>query len=237
MKLFYHPEVFTDASIITLGEEESKHLARVLRLGEGEMIHLTNGMGTMAQAEIIESHPKHSEVQITELEGNYGARPFKVHIAMGPTKNNSRFEWFLEKATEIGIEEITPIICEYSERRQIKTERLQKILLAAMKQSLKAKLPLLNEPIPFREFIQENRETTNFIAYCSEEYRTSLGSSVVPGDDTLVLIGPEGDFSPSEVQYALQNGFLPVSLGPSRLRTETAAVVACHTVNLINEME
>ncbi len=237
MKLFYHPEVFTDASIITLGEEESNHLARVLRLGEGEMIHLTNGMGAMAQAEILDAHPKHSQVQITELEGNYGARPFKVHIAMGPTKNNSRFEWFLEKATEIGIEEITPIICEYSERRQIKTERLQKILLAAMKQSLKAKLPVLNEPIPFREFIQEKRETTNFIAYCSEEYRTSLGSSVVPGDDTLVLIGPEGDFSPSEVQYALQNGFLPVSLGPSRLRTETAAVVACHTVNLINEME
>ncbi len=237
MKLFYHPEAMIAGEIVSLSEEESKHSSKVLRLDEGDIIHLSNGMGSMAKAEIILSHPKKTEVLIKVVDNEYDAKPFRVHIAMGPTKNNSRFEWFLEKATEIGIDEITPIICEYSERRTIRKERLEKVILAAMKQSLKARLPQLNEAISFSDFVKNNSETINFIAYCSDEYRTSLKNSIVPGDDVLVLIGPEGDFSPAEVTLALEEGFLPVSLGTSRLRTETAAMVACHSVNLINEKD
>jgi 16S rRNA (uracil1498-N3)-methyltransferase len=233
MNLFYTPDI--NSEIYTLNEEESKHIIRVLRLKKESFITLTNGSGNFYKVEIIDDNTKRCTVKVVEIEENVGKREFKLHIAIAPTKNIERFEWFLEKATEIGIEEITPIICRNSEREIIKTDRLNKVIISAMKQSLKAYCPKLNEPFTFTNFIKNQSAPAKFIAHCSSGEKFSLKEKYKSGNDILILIGPEGDFSPEEIKAAIDNGFQEIHLGQSRLRTETAGVVACQIVNFINE--
>jgi len=235
MHLFYTPDI--NSEIYTLEEQESKHCIRVLRLKTGDEITLTDGIGNMYFTKIIDDHPKRCKVQVVEVEKEYGKRLFKIHIAVAPTKNIARTEWFIEKATEIGIDEITPLICEHSERKTTKTERLAKVVTSAVKQSLKAYHPVINDSVEFKKFITQEFDGEKFIAYCSDEYRDSLKNIYRKGKDALVLIGPEGDFSPAEVDLAIKHGFKPVSLGSSRLRTETAALFACCVVNLRNDIQ
>jgi len=233
MHIFYTPEL--SGNTYTLDETESKHCIRVLRLGKGDEITLVDGRGGFFTAEIADPNPKRCAVNVVESQQNFGLRNFRVHIAIAPTKNIERIEWFLEKATEIGVSRITPLLCRYSERKEIKTERLEKVMVSAMKQSLKAYLPQLDELTKFSEFVRQPFDGQKFIAHCEEQHRELLKSLVVPTQNYLILIGPEGDFSSEEIELALKEGFQPVSLGDSRLRTETAGVVACHTFNLLNE--
>jgi 16S rRNA (uracil1498-N3)-methyltransferase len=219
---------------ITLDNEESFHCIKVLRKHIGDKIHLTDGTGNLYEGEILAQDLKKCPVMLTSVSSGYGKRPFSLHLAVAPTKNIARFEWFLEKATEIGIDEITPLLCEHSERVQIRTDRLQKIILSAAKQSIKAYLPVLHEPVTFDTFIKMNHPASRFVAYVEEKQTLHLKQAYQSGDCT-VLIGPEGDFSKKEMEVATKNGFVSVSLGPSRLRTETAAIVACHIINFINE--
>ena len=232
MSLFYVPAL---SSGHVLPEEESQHAVKVLRLQVGEEITLIDGAGGFFKAKITNPHPKHCSFEITETILEYGKRDFNLHIAIAPTKNIERLEWFIEKATEIGIDEITPIICRFSERKVIKAERLEKIIVSASKQSLKAYFPKLNPLCSFDELIKNQQASQKFIAHCYDEDKRLLQNEVQKSNDVLILIGPEGDFSREEVQKAMSAGFIPVSLGNSRLRTETAGVVACHTVSLRNE--
>ena len=235
MHLFYTPQI-SDSKVL-LNEEESKHCINVLRLRVNDEIFLVDGVGGFYKAQIVTDHSKKCEVQITESNKEWQKGNFNLHIAVAPTKSIDRTEWFLEKATEIGIDAVTPINCEHSERTVVKPERLQKVLISAMKQSLKAYLPALHESISFKNFIeqQKNFSGQKFIAHCYDTPKESLQKLVKKGKEVLILIGPEGDFSKTEVNLAIENGFIPVSLSSSRLRTETAALVACHTVNLANE--
>jgi 16S rRNA (uracil1498-N3)-methyltransferase len=213
---------------------------KVLRLVKGDIIHLTDGAGNLYESEIISVSGKSCQVLIgrnlatvgSQVE-SYGKRDYYLHIAIAPTKNIDRLEWFLEKATEIGIDEITPLICEHSERRQLRIDRLEKVITSAMKQSLKAWHPKLNEPMDYRKFIDGRTETGKFIA-CIAEGVPLLKNIYRKGDHAVILIGPEGDFSPAEVEAAVNRGFGVISLGDSRLRTETAGIVACHTIYLLN---
>ncbi len=200
----------------------------------GDVIHLTDGRGTLFESRIIQDNPKRCIVEVTDVRKEIGKRNFSLHIAVAPTKNIARLEWFLEKATEIGIEEITPVICDHSERKIVKTERLNKVITSAVKQSLKAYHPKLNETVKFKDFIKNDFSGQKFIAYISEKYNDTLKELYVPGSDVLVFIGPEGDFSVKEVEQAIKSGFQPISLGKSRLRTETAALVACHSLDMLN---
>lgn len=236
MQLFYNPNISEESSEIVFDKEESRHIVKVLRMKEGDTLKITNGTGSFFDAEIILVTPKQCVAKILKEE-KLAPLPYHLHLAVAPTKLNDRYEWFLEKATEIGVSEITPIICDHSERKTIKLERYEKILQSAMKQSLKAHLPVLNEAISFKTFIasENTDERIRCIAHCEEVDKTSLKSVLQPGTKTTILIGPEGDFSSEEIALALKAGFLPVSLGNSRLRTETAAVVACHSVAFINE--
>ena len=233
MHLFYIPDISTGLQL--LPPEESMHCIKVLRLKKGDTIYLTDGAGGLYKTAIIDDHPKKCTLKVIESKYNVGKKDFKIHIAIAPTKNINRFEWFLEKATEIGIDQITPLLCEHSERKVIKPERLNKIITAAMKQSLKTYHPDLNEMTSFENFIPTADSDQKFIAYCSESFDKHLKDKYIKGKNVIVLIGPEGDFSPSEVEAAIKNGYNPVSLGPARLRTETAGIVACHTINLINQ--
>ena len=219
---------------INLGSEESFHCIKVLRMRTGESLHLTDGFGNLYEGQILAQDVKSCPVMLTSVTPDYGKRPFRLHLAVAPTKNIARFEWFLEKATEIGVDEITPLICEHSERVQIRIDRLQKIILSAAKQSLKTYLPVLHEPMKFNDFIRMNLLSSRFVAYVEEQQPTHLKTAYKNGDCT-VLIGPEGDFSKKEMEKAFLQEFKPVSLGPSRLRTETAAIVACHIINILNE--
>lgn len=232
MILFYQPEI--ELPFHTLDREESGHIVRVLRLGAGDAVHLTDGHGLLCRCRIIEANPKGCTLEVLEKTEEQARSNHRLHLAVAPTKNISRYEWFLEKATEIGVDEVTPLICTNSERRVVKTDRLKKVMVAAMKQSLKRFLPNLHEPLPFERFIERSLPDDRFIAYISEHYRDLLKDLAAVGKDTLILIGPEGDFTEEEVETALKHGFRPVSLGSSRLRTETAALVACHTVELAN---
>jgi 16S rRNA (uracil1498-N3)-methyltransferase len=234
MHLFYTPTL--DPEFFSLSEEESRHITKVLRLAEGDHIFLTDGCGTLCEAVILNAQGKKCLIQCGPLKHEYDKRNFHLHIAIAPTKNIDRFEWFLEKATEIGIDEITPLFCAHSERTHTKTERLQKVLVAAIKQSLKAYLPKLNEPVDFSAFIKVKTAGSRFIAYCETGNEAELQRVYQKGSDSLILIGPEGDFSPEEVGKAINQEFIPISLGKSRLRTETAGVVACHTINLLNRL-
>lgn len=233
MQLFYIPNI--TGSEVILSETESKHAIRVLRLSVNSEVQLIDGEGGFYEAVISDAHPKKCKLLITNSIQNFDKRNFKLHIAIAPTKNIDRYEWFLEKCTEIGIDEITPLISEHSERKVIKPERLNKILISAMKQSLKATLPKLNPIVNFNDFINTSNYQNNYIAHCYDGEKIHLKNTIKKGDDILVLIGPEGDFSLEEIKLAKQNGFLEVSLGTARLRTETAGVVACHIANLNND--
>jgi 16S rRNA (uracil1498-N3)-methyltransferase len=228
MQLFYiqNPE-----SEIILSAEESKHATKVLRKKEGDILNFTDGKGIFYTAEITVADARKCRLKIVSTEQKAKQHNYHFHIAIAPTKNMDRFEWFLEKATEIGIDEITPIICSRSERKVIKTERGNKILLSAMKQSLKYHLPKLNEAISLNDFLKQEFEGTKYIAHCEDGDKLNL-KTVSKAEKTLILIGPEGDFSPKEIELALQNQFKAVSLGTSRLRTETAGIVAVHTINI-----
>ncbi len=236
MHLFYNPDISESAKEVTFDKEESRHIVKVLRMKEGDIFKITNGKGSFFDAEIISADPKKCITKILSEE-KIAPLPYSLHLAVAPTKLNDRYEWFLEKATEIGITEITPIICDHSERKTIKPERYEKILQSAMKQSLKAYLPNLNDVVSFKDFINSNTsEGINCIAHCEETDKKSLKSILLPSQKLTILIGPEGDFSSEEIELAKKCGYIPVTLGESRLRTETAAVVACHSVAFINEV-
>lgn len=232
MQIFYTPDIAINPE---LPEEEAGHCIRVLRLGEGDEILLTDGKGSFYKAAISRAHPKHCEVSILESWKQPTLWNFQLHIAVAPTKNMDRMEWFTEKATEIGLDAITCLNCRFSERKEIKPVRLEKILVSAMKQSQKATLPRFAGMTDFRTFINQPFEGRKFIAHCEEGNKILLKQTYQPGENALILIGPEGDFSPEEIELALQQGFEPISLGESRLRTETAALVACHTIHVLNQ--
>jgi len=233
MQLFYVSVIQGNACV--LSEEESWHCMKVLRSKEGDVVHLTDGQGQMYQGVLSKIHHKGCLVEISSST-SVPRNPWIVHMAVAPTKNIDRFEWFLEKATEIGVDEITPLFCEHSERDTVKLQRLEKVLISAMKQSLKAWLPILHPPVKFKDFIIQKNEGQKFIGYCETGEESALSKVYVPGNDAVILIGPEGDFSKSEVELAINNSFTPVSLGTSRLRTETAGIVACHTIGILNTM-
>lgn len=232
MHVFYTPDIQTQAE---LPGEEAAHAVRVLRLQAGDEVTLTDGKGNFYRAAISAATNKRCLVDILEVLPQEPLWSGHLHIAMAPTKNIDRTEWFAEKATEIGFDELTFLNCRFSERKVIKTERIAKILISAIKQSLKARLPRLNEMTDFNTFINLPFKGRKFIAHCHEGEKPSLKDIVCKGEDALVLIGPEGDFSEEEVKKAVENGFEPISLGRSRLRTETAALVACHILNLQNQ--
>ncbi|KAB5419114.1 16S rRNA (uracil(1498)-N(3))-methyltransferase [Bacteroides fragilis] len=229
MHVFYTPDIQTSTE---LPEEEAQHCVRVLRLTAGDEISLTDGKGNFYRAEISVATHKRCLVNIKETIYQEPLWDGHLHIAMAPTKNMDRNEWFAEKATEIGFDELTFLNCRFSERKVIKTERIEKILVSAIKQSLKARLPRLNEMTDFCTFIKKDFKGQKFIAHCYEGEKPLLKDVLTKGEDALVLIGPEGDFSEEEVKKAIEKGFVPISLGKSRLRTETAALVACHTMNM-----
>ena len=234
MQLFYTPDINSDE--YTLSKEESRHCIQVLRKKIGDIIYLVDGKGGYYKATLIGDNPKSCHLKIDNIERNYGKSDIHIHIAIAPTKMNERFEWFLEKSTEIGINEITPIICEHSERKVLKLERMNKILVAAMKQSKQAYLPKLNAAVSFDSFVSNNTIEERYIANCAEnDKKKQLKEVIKKGTDTLALIGPEGDFSQKEINYAMRHGFSSVSLSKNRLRTETAAIVSCNTINLINQ--
>lgn len=234
MHLFYTPDITPSHPQYFLNEEESKHAVRVLRLEAGSPVQLIDGKGGLYTAEIKDAHPKRTILQITGVTTEYQKRNHYLHIAIAPTKNLDRLEWFLEKATEIGIDEISLIICQRSERKEAKTERLDKIITSAIKQSLKAYHPVLNEPIAFNKFLTQPFNGQKFIAHCEDRHKTNLQAELQKHGRYLILIGPEGDFSPTEIDAALDNGYKAITLGESRLRTETAALEACFEVNFLN---
>ncbi|RLA58599.1 MAG: 16S rRNA (uracil(1498)-N(3))-methyltransferase [Epsilonproteobacteria bacterium] len=233
MNLFYAPNISGNSH--TLNREESKHIIRVLRKGLGDDILFTDGKGHFYKCVIDDANPNTCRVKIVERTEDNVHRKFYLHIAIAPTKNINRLEWFLEKSTEIGIDQITPILCSHSERTVVKPDRLAKVLVSAMKQSLKSRLPVLEQSSTFSELINRPFEGEKFIAYIDKDVTQNLSEAYSPEKNALILIGPEGDFNPDEVKQAKQKGFLPVSLGSPRLRTETAGIVACHTINLINQ--
>ena len=231
MTLFYAPEI---VAVPFLPEEESLHCAKVLRLKAGDRAHVIDGRGGLYEVELVTPHVKHTEVRIVSVQENFEKRPFRVHLAIAPTKNMDRFEWFFEKATEIGVDTITPLLCRFSERKVIKTERIEKILISAAKQSLKAFVPQLNAMCSFTDFLKTVSESQRFIAHCYDTDKPHLLQVCSPCSDVVIMVGPEGDFSREEVSTALVHNFQPVTLGDSRLRTETAGVVACHLITVVN---
>ncbi|HBK83647.1 MAG TPA: 16S rRNA (uracil(1498)-N(3))-methyltransferase [Flavobacterium sp.] len=234
MQLFYNSHIKTDDAFFQFDKEESKHIIKVLRKKVGDFIYITDGKGNLFYSEISVESEKKCEVKILKIE-NSEAKKYHLHIAIAPTKMNDRMEWFIEKATEIGINEITPIICERSERKFYKTDRAEKIIQAALKQSQQFYIPKINEMISFNDFIKKEINAKKFIAHCVEDKKELFKNSISKSQNILILIGPEGDFSVKEIDLALKNNFIAVSLGNTRLRTETAGVVACHSVAFINE--
>jgi 16S rRNA (uracil1498-N3)-methyltransferase len=235
MQLFYAPEITTP--LYTLPEEESGHCVRVLRLREGDELHITDGRGTLYRAEVEEAHPKHCTIRIVEEHHEWEKRPYRLTVAVAPTKNIDRIEWFVEKATESGIDRIVPILCDHSERKVIKEERLEKIAVSAMKQSLKAYKPQIAPLTTIRALLAEPFEGVKLIAHCEEDMeRVFMGDVVTKGEDVMILIGPEGDFSKEEIEAARKAGFREVTLGQSRLRTETAALAATMYTAYINNL-
>ncbi len=232
MHLFYTPEITGDSHI--LEEQESKHAIRVLRLTEGDNVILIDGIGGWYEARIEGEHPKACVLSIISHSDNYKPLPYQLHIAISPTKNMDRFEWFLEKATEIGISRITPLICKRSERKQLKMDRLDRILVSAMKQSLKAFKPVLSDTVPMAQFLKQKQEGTLGIAHCYPLDRLSLTNLEKSGKYTI-LVGPEGDFSEEELEAAITAGYRPLHLGESRLRTETAGVHICSAISILNQ--
>jgi 16S rRNA (uracil1498-N3)-methyltransferase len=234
MQLFYNPTIDESTESFSFDKEESKHIIKVLRKKDTDILHVTNGLGLVLKTEITLASDNKCTVKILSSE-KAAASKYQLHLAVAPTKMNDRFEWFLEKATEIGIHEITPIICDRSERKVINLERFEKILLTALKQSNVLFLPKLNPAIPYKEFIKLKNDDVKFIAHCEETDKKTLKSILKPKENVTVLIGPEGDFSEKEIELAIENKYIPVSLGNTRLRTETAAIIACHSLVFVNE--
>ncbi len=234
MHRFYAPDIETS---MLLPDEEAQHCVRVLRLAVGEQIEVVDGKGNLFLCEIATANNKSCAVNIlekTSIQPHWGCR---ITVVIAPTKNMDRLEWMVEKVTEMGVDRIIPVLCRYSERKVLKTERLRKIVVSAMKQSLKATLPQLDELTPVMDVINVPAEGRRFIAYCDREIeRRIFTKEYHKGEDVLIMIGPEGDFSKEEIKAALANGFVPVSLGDSRLRTETAGVFACAAIHTINQI-
>ncbi len=235
MNVFYLPDA--QLGTISFPEEESKHIVKVLRMKEGDRFCVTDGKGSLYDAELVDAHPKRAMADLSNQRCGYDIRDFKLSIAIAPTKLNERTEWFLEKATEIGIDEVKLFASYHSERRAANVERFRKIVVSAMKQSVKSKMPVVEEMVPFDKLVKQDFDGQKFIAWIDDDVKEQLCDLYEKGKNAIVLIGPEGDFSKEEVELAKENGFVPVSLGEARLRTETAAVVACHTIQLINQMK
>jgi 16S rRNA (uracil1498-N3)-methyltransferase len=236
MQLFYTPDIDAASPTYYLNEEESKHCIRVLRLQTGDKVQLIDGIGNFYTAAITDAHPKRTQLQIVSVQSDFHKRNHYLHIAIAPTKNIERLEWFLEKATEIGIDEISLIICQRSERKEAKADRLNKIVTSAIKQSIKAYHPVLNEPLALNKLLAAPFQGQKFIAHCEPGDRLTLKNELKPLGKYLILIGPEGDFTPKEIDDALNNDFKAITLGESRLRTETAALEACFEVNFLNRI-
>jgi 16S rRNA (uracil1498-N3)-methyltransferase len=229
-QLFYTQRI--ENGFVYLDEEESRHLLAALRRKVGDPLQVTDGLGFFYETEISETGKRHAVARIISKTAAPAERPFKLHIAIAPTKHMERLEWFLEKATEIGIDEITPLLCKRSERETIRHDRLEKILVSAMKQSLRAGLPKLNALTRFQDFAKSANEADKLIAWCADEPLPHLSGKITGTKDIVIAIGPEGDFSADEIKSALDNGFSGVSLGTARLRTETAGLLAVSAVNL-----
>jgi 16S rRNA (uracil1498-N3)-methyltransferase len=240
MNIFYTPDI--SGYSYTLNEEESKHCIRVLRMKIGDIIHLVDGRGGFFKGQITVDSPKLCSIEIVETQSEFEKRNYILHLAIAPTKNTDRIEWLIEKAVEIGIDEFTPIICEHSERKHINIERLERIAISAMKQSVKAYLPKINEAVPFKNFIKNTDASNKFVAHCisSDDLvfeKVKVQELYKSGQSVTLLVGPEGDFSPEEVKMAIDAGYRGVTLGNSRLRTETAGLVACHTIAFLNSID
>ena len=236
MQLFYAPDITLPE--YTLSEEESRHAVKVLRMTVGEHLHITDGRGNLHLCEVISDSPKHCTVRVVSTESEWERLPYRLTMAVAPTKNIDRFEWFLEKATEIGVEAFVALECDHSERRVIKLEREMKVITSAVKQSLKAYHPSLEDMTPFKVLVCRPFEGRKFIAHCDTPVvdKSYLASTVKRGENALVLIGPEGDFSPEEIRLAVEQGFEEITLGDMRLRTESAAVMAVAMLSTINNM-
>tara|TARA_R110000744_G_scaffold216768_1_gene335518 strand:- start:511 stop:1218 length:708 start_codon:yes stop_codon:yes gene_type:complete len=233
MQLFYNSDLKATDTVFTFDSNESKHIIKVLRKKIGDELWITNGEGYLFEAKIIGDSIKQCEIELISSKKTH-PKSHWLHMVVAPTKMNDRFEWFLEKVTEIGVDEITPIICDRSERKILKLDRMQRVIESAMKQSLQTYLPKLNEPVSLSEFLEKPTTGLQFIAHCEDSERHELKRRVVADQDITILIGPEGDFTPNEIKSALSKGYAPVAMGKTRLRTETAAIVACTIVASIN---
>lgn len=231
MQVFFTPEI--KQITYTLSKEESKHCIKVLRMKMGDEVCMIDGKGGLYYGIIDEPDASKCVIRIIEKIEQYGRKNYSIHIAIAPTKNIARFEWFLEKATEIGINQITPLLCARSERKTIKNDRLEKIILSAMKQSIKTYQPVLNPLTKVSDFVKNN--PNGYIAHCGDNPKPSLKSKLSETQDFVILIGPEGDFTNDEIKSALENNYQEIHLGKSRLRTETAGIIACHTINVIKD--
>lgn len=232
MNIFYCPDITGEE--ITLSENDSKHAVRVLRKSIGDDIIIVDGKGTWIEGRISDDHPKKCKVNIVTRKGDFEKQSFHLHMAIAPIKSMDRFEIFLEKATEIGVSEITILLTDHTIRDKVKMERVEKIVIAAMKQSLKAYLPKLNSPIKFNDFIEQEHHEQKLIAHCEDFSKKSISKAYNKGEDVLLLIGPEGDFSIKEIESAYEKGFQGISLGNTRLRNETAGIVSVHSFHMIN---
>jgi len=234
MQIFYAPGI--NGSSWILDEKESKHCIRVLRMKEGAEVKVIDGRGNLYEGVITRADPKNCEISINNIIREFEKRDYKLHIGISPVKNPERFEWFVEKCVEIGIDEITPLICKNTEKQRIKPERINNIIISAMKQSLKAGLTILNEAVSFEEFIMKDFKERKLLGHCnSGRNRSKIDQVCSKGDDVVIIIGPEGDFSENEIEKAIESGFKPVHFGKSRLRTETAGIVACHSIYFLNQ--
>ena len=233
MQLFYIPDLNENSKTAIFSSDESRHLFKVLRKKVGDEVLITNGNQLMFKGNILDISKNNCEVEISKCEKKEKLG-YSLHIVISILKSNERFEWFLEKASEIGITEITPVLCERSEKKFINEKRLNKVLISAMKQSLKANLPILNPIVKLKDFYKSNLSDQLFIAHCNQSEKDFLISSIKPKENITILIGPEGDFSKNEVEEAIKIGFKPVSLGNTRFRAETAGIIATHTVSIAN---
>ncbi|MGC6284062.1 MAG: 16S rRNA (uracil(1498)-N(3))-methyltransferase [Polaribacter sp.] len=235
MQLFYNKDLVADSKEIRFDKIESRHIVKVLRKKNGDTLHITNGEGLLFIAEISTASDKNCVAQIIEVQTQDKPWTYYLNVAIAPTKSMDRLEWFLEKATEIGIDEVTPIITDNSERKVVKLERIEKIVISAAKQSLKYHLPKINDAIKLKDLIKGSFDGIKCIAHCYDEINKQALKSVEFTNNILILIGPEGDFSLNEVELSLANGFTSISLGESRLRTETAGIAAVHTISLLHQ--
>ena len=234
MQVFYVRDI--SGKYCFLNESESRHCIKVLRLKTGAEVRMIDGKGNLCNGRIADADPKNCSIEVISVINDFEKRDYRLHIAISPLKNPDRFEWFIEKSVEIGIDEVTPLICSRMEKPGIKTERINALIVSAMKQSLKAKDTVLNNIIPFNDFIRLSRKGTLMIAHCGNDFeKKGIREVYRKGDDAVILIGPEGDFTDNEITAAIESGFTPVHLGRSRLRTETAGVAACHSVYFINQ--